>query len=305
MSISERSPEEIVFWSVPCATCRYNLRGLRLSGNCPECNTSILENVHPQRLLFADPAWLRHLLSGAYWTAGLLILVVLLGAVLMTIRAIVSSSEVRILDFAEFLMSIGVPIAWVVVVRRATQPPLSGARLPRPAIRAALLARNAALLTCGCDLLSEGLRLMDTARFEGLGTSLARIYPLLGGASTIAVMLAYYGLFGWWHSLMQRIPAPGWAAALSRLGVAVMILFALSLLGTVWILCGDWVAPLGQAWMDLAEPLLLFTWFVPHLIVLVLGPLVGQQLWRVLAVAQRLRDELDGAEGHLTPAAPA
>lgn len=57
------APDTIVV-DLPCAGCTYNLRGLSVSGRCPECGKPIQASVAPERLLFADRDWLRRLRSG-------------------------------------------------------------------------------------------------------------------------------------------------------------------------------------------------------------------------------------------------
>ena len=49
---------------VPCAKCDYNLRGLSAGGRCPECGEGIASSLRPDRLLFAEPSWLRHIMRG-------------------------------------------------------------------------------------------------------------------------------------------------------------------------------------------------------------------------------------------------
>ncbi len=63
---------------VACRHCDYNLRGLALSGRCPECEMAIEQTLHGFLLRFSDPAWLKRLRSGLM----LLIVAILIGIVL-------------------------------------------------------------------------------------------------------------------------------------------------------------------------------------------------------------------------------
>lgn len=63
---------------VVCRSCGYNLRGLMLDSNCPECDSAIEYTLHRFLLRFSDPAWLRRLRSGL----TLLIVAILIGIVL-------------------------------------------------------------------------------------------------------------------------------------------------------------------------------------------------------------------------------
>ncbi len=49
---------------VACRHCGYNLRGLALDGQCPECEMAIEKTLHAFLLRFCDPVWLKRLRSG-------------------------------------------------------------------------------------------------------------------------------------------------------------------------------------------------------------------------------------------------
>ena len=49
---------------VTCRHCSYNLRGLALDGQCPECEMAIEKTLHAFLLRFADPQWLSRLKLG-------------------------------------------------------------------------------------------------------------------------------------------------------------------------------------------------------------------------------------------------
>lgn len=50
---------------LPCLTCEYNLRGLPLSGRCPECGSPVAQSANPDLLRFAGPAFITKLRRGA------------------------------------------------------------------------------------------------------------------------------------------------------------------------------------------------------------------------------------------------
>lgn len=46
-----------------CVSCGYDLRGLDVDGNCPECGASIEISMHPAWLLAADSSWLARVVA--------------------------------------------------------------------------------------------------------------------------------------------------------------------------------------------------------------------------------------------------
>jgi hypothetical protein len=50
---------------VPCASCGYNLRGLKADSKCPECAALIANSLRGDLLEFCDPVWVGRLALGA------------------------------------------------------------------------------------------------------------------------------------------------------------------------------------------------------------------------------------------------
>lgn len=50
--------------AVPCAKCAYDLRGLALQAQCPECGAPVAESADPNRLAFASSGWLKRVVVG-------------------------------------------------------------------------------------------------------------------------------------------------------------------------------------------------------------------------------------------------
>ena len=61
---SALSPATTIERNTPCIHCGYNLRGLEPGHRCPECGAPIPESLAEDRLLFADPTWLRRVRTG-------------------------------------------------------------------------------------------------------------------------------------------------------------------------------------------------------------------------------------------------
>jgi hypothetical protein len=49
---------------VNCRSCGYALRGLPVSGNCPECGTAVGKSIYGDLLQFSDPKWVERIALG-------------------------------------------------------------------------------------------------------------------------------------------------------------------------------------------------------------------------------------------------
>lgn len=72
--------------NVVCRKCDYNLRGLTLDRNCPECETAIEQTINRSTLRFSDQAWLKRMRSGLT-----LMLLYIFGLILMNILVMVAA----------------------------------------------------------------------------------------------------------------------------------------------------------------------------------------------------------------------
>ncbi|MBN1342061.1 MAG: hypothetical protein JXQ73_05235 [Phycisphaerae bacterium] len=73
---------------IHCASCGYNLRGLRPSGRCPECGTPIARSLRGDLLAVSDPNWVARIARGAtYAYRGFIALVLLIIAAVIGVGA--------------------------------------------------------------------------------------------------------------------------------------------------------------------------------------------------------------------------
>lgn len=95
----------------PCIACGYNLRGLRIDANCPECGSEVWRSLADNALRFADLSWLRklrrgcRLLCAAYW------LVILYGIAIFIAVMVVSVLP----DYGPVIAGAALPISMAVV----------------------------------------------------------------------------------------------------------------------------------------------------------------------------------------------
>ena len=61
-----RSPE-VIGEDLPCVRCGYNLRGLDVTGTCPECGGPVEASRSGDLLRFADVGWLTRIFRGSRW----------------------------------------------------------------------------------------------------------------------------------------------------------------------------------------------------------------------------------------------
>jgi len=68
--------------------CQYTLRGLRISGRCPECGAPIRLSLQSHLLEFSDPDWIGSLASGGRIVIGALIAFVILSVPFTTLATV-------------------------------------------------------------------------------------------------------------------------------------------------------------------------------------------------------------------------
>ena len=101
----------IVVIDISCRKCAYNLRGLPVESNCPECGTAVGASFKSDLLRFSDPEWLDVLRKGANATiVG--VSVVVLGSVMLIIASAAGSTAVPRLA-SGFILLVG----YILVIR--------------------------------------------------------------------------------------------------------------------------------------------------------------------------------------------
>lgn len=156
--ITEPEHRGVVAVDLSCIECGYSLRSLPAAGVCSECGSPVPPSLNRDRLLFADPAWLGRVGSGA----GVLCLWVPCVAVGLFIMALLGSfSGHHSSGVAEFFACffLGVIVLWYgllpFVTPRPGQARMVGASvaavLGAAAITAAILLGAAATMRWAVD----------------------------------------------------------------------------------------------------------------------------------------------------------
>ncbi len=176
-----------------CRTCGYNLRGLSLRGECPECRTPVHRALHGDRLSYSDPRWVRMLARGMWLLNAALGCSVVLIVLLLLVQPLREHAWLPT-SLALALGGIAVAGAWLVTQRDPADterdPPVTWRRTLRVAIIAAVA------LEAFDDVLAH-----STDATRGLTAAAS----LLGSAMWIIVILA---AFRHAISLARRIPDP-------------------------------------------------------------------------------------------------
>jgi predicted Zn-ribbon and HTH transcriptional regulator len=68
--MTPQAESQVLTDPVPCVQCGYELRGLPATARCPECQHPIDHSLNPDRLIFADPAWLGRINRGLWMMMG-------------------------------------------------------------------------------------------------------------------------------------------------------------------------------------------------------------------------------------------
>ena len=64
---SDEAMVRAIDFDLPCRRCGYNLRGLTIPGQCPECQAQLALATSGNELRFCDPTWVMRLARGMNW----------------------------------------------------------------------------------------------------------------------------------------------------------------------------------------------------------------------------------------------
>lgn len=137
---------------VACEKCGYDLRGSLASATCPECGTLVGVSLSPDRLSFADAAWLARVRNGLNWCLVGGLMAVGLGVIMIvTIAATGAADDVLMSAMIEWCF--GIPPGLVIArgIWRLTSPEPGDAG---PLEIARAISRWSAMFTTVCAVLA-------------------------------------------------------------------------------------------------------------------------------------------------------
>lgn len=189
VSTSSPSEDQQVAKDTPCRRCSYNLRGLRMNGQCPECGTPVGVSTLGDLLRFSDPAWLQKL----GW--GLMLVMVEVGTAVAVVGV---SLYIFLGSWRSWIMLVGAVIgisgAWLLTV-----PDPSGLGEAQYAT-----TRRFVRVTLGFDLAWRTITLIAGSFNLAVG-----VFSFLDAAQLVAILVGASGEFAkflYLRKLINRIP---------------------------------------------------------------------------------------------------
>lgn len=211
--------------SVPCRKCRYNLRGLPTSGNCPECGTPVQFSLQSDVLANSDPGWLKSLHSGAVmilWGIAVIVLGFLaIFGLAMTVLSgpAVGSGAVTTMVILMVTILLGVLLTWIGTWWMTKEDP-SGLGEDRYGT-----ARKVIRVTLLLGVVEQVISIVANATGN---TDPANPLILVGAALGLVSIIGWFAFFLYLSKLAMRVPDPAMAgrAKLIMWGVGIPVVIS-------------------------------------------------------------------------------
>lgn len=118
MTTEQAQPNQgpaVVSFDAWCNSCGYNLLGLPLNGNCPECSKPVDQSLRGDLLQNSDPAHIATLLKGATFVLNGILAQVAIGVITLIVMIILQQMGVSTTAFGLLINFVGVAISGVIL----------------------------------------------------------------------------------------------------------------------------------------------------------------------------------------------
>jgi hypothetical protein len=167
---------------VPCRRCGYNLRGLSVSGRCPECGAAVSVSVQGDWLCYSEPGFLRTLRRGISYILWSMLFSVAVGVLGIVLEFAAGPAPAIYIAFASLLADLlGIAGAWML-----TAPDPGGIGEDRYGA-----SRKIIRITLAIGAVYYLFNFMDTLR--GAGTP--GVHRLVQAIAFLAAMIGLVGEF--------------------------------------------------------------------------------------------------------------
>ncbi len=201
--------ETMVSESRPCIRCSYELQGLSMSGNCPECGASVASSFHGMYLRYASPDYISTLQTGftlalhAILLQVVAVIIAFLGAFWLSSAMGLANSNAYMGRLVSVLLGVPISVMSLMGYWRLTQPDPgfagreksdSSRRVIRTAVGVQALLSTVGLLA--------GLVSMSSSS----GTSVDSVSVPIAMLSNLVFAVQFFAMMNYLIWLAKRIP---------------------------------------------------------------------------------------------------
>jgi len=222
----EPPPQPMLVVSVPCERCGYDLKGLLLSTDCPECQLSVERSLRSERLIFADARWMARVRRGMAWMMAVILFVPV--AALASSWALVPgvrSRAIELLAHGAVSALVTAPVLALAIWRAgAPEPGSKILRRYRPRAPVFALVCASATIVCAAWALLAPPRETALGRLTLLSGAMVYAWAMLLAVATPSLAIAAYNTLkrGPRHRLRLLTAIAIIAASIAGASVVVM-----------------------------------------------------------------------------------
>jgi hypothetical protein len=219
------TPPDVVLPDLACSGCSYNLRGLPLTGACPECSAPVADSLRARSLPFAAPHYRATLLAGLNTVlTGLLLLI----GVTIAQAAVHALALGRAAAAVSALAELALTLVFAIGYWRYTTPDPGFAFTEQPR-SARAVARAAAVVSAVASLVTSVISLVypivNASIAAGNLTPLTLIAATAGITGVIAWLVQFFAVLTYTAWLADRIPDPDLARRARRYRWLIPVLY--------------------------------------------------------------------------------